>query len=321
MKKTTLLIAAVIFSFAANSQSFPVNSIGSFPNYTHSSQSLLWDQTSFAPWGSYSSITNQSGNMIVSADDFELTQSSRIDKITVFGYENGDNFLDILEGLDLYIYGNSVDNSPNGNPVIPGSGLLEIVNYDPLGDALNIINTDGNFYAFELDITLANGGEELILPAGNYWVVAAPRLDIFDVGDFASWKVFTTYGSAGINQAHFIDPANLLNIGATNWTPFSVYSLPVISMGFTVEGEPLLGVGENIENLVVVFPNPTTDILNVKVPASVNVNNANLINILGANTGLRLVNGSIDTSSLSSGFYILTLNTSAGTLTQKILKQ
>ncbi len=83
----------------------------------------------------------------------------------------------------------------------------------------------------------------------------------------------------------------------------------------------LLGANENLLSQVSVYPNPTTDILNVKVPANVTVNSASLVNVLGANTGLRLVNGTINTSSLASGVYILTVNTSAGTMTQKVVKQ
>ncbi len=83
----------------------------------------------------------------------------------------------------------------------------------------------------------------------------------------------------------------------------------------------LLGANDNLLSQVAVYPNPTTDILNVKVPSTITINGATLVNVLGANTGLRLVNGSINTSSLASGVYILTVNTSAGTLTQKVVKQ
>lgn len=82
-----------------------------------------------------------------------------------------------------------------------------------------------------------------------------------------------------------------------------------------------LGSNENIANLVSVYPNPTTDILNVKFPANVTVNSATLVNLLGADTGLRIMNGTINTSTLSNGVYTLILNTSSGTMTQKIIKQ
>ncbi len=83
----------------------------------------------------------------------------------------------------------------------------------------------------------------------------------------------------------------------------------------------IIGFDDNLLSQVSVYPNPTTDILNVKVPANITVNSASLVSVLGANTGLKLVNGTINTSSLASGVYILTVNTSAGTMTQKVVKQ
>ena len=82
-----------------------------------------------------------------------------------------------------------------------------------------------------------------------------------------------------------------------------------------------LSVGDNLAELVDIFPNPANDILQVRVPASINVNSVALFDVLGKNTGAVLVNGQINVSQLARGVYILNVNTDSGTLTQKIVKQ
>ncbi|MCF6308648.1 MAG: T9SS type A sorting domain-containing protein [Flavobacteriaceae bacterium] len=83
----------------------------------------------------------------------------------------------------------------------------------------------------------------------------------------------------------------------------------------------ILSVNENLISQIAVFPNPTNDILNIKVPSTVEVLNSSLYNLLGQDTGLRLVNGTMNTNELAEGVYILNVETSAGTLTQKVVKQ
>ena len=92
---------------------------------------------------------------------------------------------------------------------------------------------------------------------------------------------------------------------------------------FTVEGEPqeIIGVNDNLASVVSIFPNPTQDRLNVSVPSDVKINNAVLYDVLGKDTGLRLSNGTINTSSLARGVYMLNIQTDRGTLTEKIVKQ
>lgn len=82
-----------------------------------------------------------------------------------------------------------------------------------------------------------------------------------------------------------------------------------------------LSVGQNLSEIVSVHPNPTTDILNIAIPSSVEVTNVSMFDVLGKNTGVSYSNGVINTSSLSKGVYILNIETTSGNLTQKIVKQ
>lgn len=93
------------------------------------------------------------------------------------------------------------------------------------------------------------------------------------------------------------------------------------STAFTIEGEPSsLGFNDNISELASVYPNPTNGVLNVDIPSIVTVKSSKLYNLLGQDTGLRLVNGTMNVSELARGIYILNVETSVGTLTQKVVK-
>ncbi|WP_165805934.1 T9SS type A sorting domain-containing protein [Marixanthomonas spongiae] len=87
-----------------------------------------------------------------------------------------------------------------------------------------------------------------------------------------------------------------------------------------VVGEPVLSVGENALSQVSIYPNPASDVLNINAPASVEVTGVAIYDVLGKKSNVSMVNGQINVSGLANGVYILSLETSAGTLTEKIVK-
>ena len=82
-----------------------------------------------------------------------------------------------------------------------------------------------------------------------------------------------------------------------------------------------LSINDNLLSLVSVYPNPTSDIINIEIPPSVEITNAKLYNMLGKNIGVSLTSNRIDISNLSSGIYLLSLETNQGSLTQKVVKK
>ena len=84
---------------------------------------------------------------------------------------------------------------------------------------------------------------------------------------------------------------------------------------------PELGVGNNELSQVSIFPNPASDVLNIKTPATVEVNSVAIYDVLGKRSNVSLANGQINVANLAKGVYILSLETSAGTLTEKIVKK
>jgi hypothetical protein len=80
-------------------------------------------------------------------------------------------------------------------------------------------------------------------------------------------------------------------------------------------------VGDNLSSLISIYPNPTTDVLNLKMPSSIEVTNVAMFDMLGKNVGAVYSNGTINTSSFAQGVYTLKVETTSGTLTQKVVKQ
>lgn len=326
MKKITLLFAALGMGLTMQAQEFSaVSNTQDLSIPTPGSQAIIWDQPSIGGSGIISDYSTTDDQGVYSADDFNLAEDTRIDKISVYGFQNNENLDQVISGMDIHIYTNSGDNTPSGDPTQPGTGVVELSNISTLPIppiAVEIVQDGGN-YTFVVDVTVANGGDEVILPAGDYWLVANPRLNITPVSEAASrWNWFDAGVPAnGVNEAHLLDPDDIFGAGATVWTSFSALGLDFGSTAFTIEGEPAsLGVDDNISSLASVYPNPAKGVLNVDMPSTITVKSSSLYNLLGQDTGVRLVNGTMNVSELARGVYILNVETSAGTLTQKVVK-
>jgi len=318
MKKITFLAAALV-GFAGFAQSF--DAVSDAPSSsTVSSEAVLWDQPREDTGGIVSCINNVPSG-VFAADDFVLTTSNRIDQIRVSGFNNNANLEADMTGFSLYIYEDAFG-LPAGDPSNAGDGVFEAIELAPGDAALTADYTPGDV-SFVVDITMANGGE-LVLPAGNYWLVAAPSIDIPDFDGDARWNWSQgTEQAGGEASALLIDVDDNFAGGFTTWTDFATLGILWDGLVFTVEGEEqvIMGVNDNLSSLVSIFPNPTTDVLNVNIPANVTVKTASLFDVLGKDTGLRLSNGTINTSNLARGVYILNIQTDRGTVTEKIVKR
>jgi hypothetical protein len=88
-----------------------------------------------------------------------------------------------------------------------------------------------------------------------------------------------------------------------------------------VTGDEVLSLNDNLLSQVSIFPVPATDVINVKAPSSMEITDVALFDLLGKNTGAIFSNGQINVSNLTRGVYMLTIKTSEGTLTQKVVKK
>ena len=99
MRKITLLFAIIIAGFAVQAQELDSKSISTInPNTGQNSLSVIWDQSTVGTSGIISDYSNNVDNAVYSADDFEITEPTKITSITVNGFQNDANILDIING-------------------------------------------------------------------------------------------------------------------------------------------------------------------------------------------------------------------------------
>ncbi len=268
------------------------------------------------------------GSMFVAADSFVLTEEIAIGEIDVPG-RLGSNigYLGTLEvGFNVYIY---ADNGgvPAGDPTQPGTGILELsdippVYYSKYENGLPFYNrTD----FINIQITDANGGEQVILPPGTYWVSFFLTVEGAATGQGRwSWLGSIQADPLPPVEPVIIDPYDWYGLGYTDWTNLSgILGGSFPSCAWTLRSESIvLGTGENELSKVAVYPNPSSGIVNVSIPENIKVYGSGLFDAAGKNiNNVRLVNGSLDISFLPKGVYLLRVETSEGVLTRKIIRK
>lgn len=82
-----------------------------------------------------------------------------------------------------------------------------------------------------------------------------------------------------------------------------------------------LGVNNSNLSAISVFPNPVNDVLNIKTPSDIDVKNVTINDLSGKKYNASFVNSQINLVSLVKGVYIVSIETSAGTITKKIVKK
>jgi len=292
MKKNHLLLVLIILVFE-----------------TVTSQSVLFEQ-------SVNGINSvKSGNFfgvfsIYASDDFNLTATSNIDKITVYGSQSSNDLVAVMTGIDVYIY-NDTAGLPSSNPTSPGTGLLEIVNLLSTSPALTVTPTGGSSYEISIDISLALG-TTFSLNAGTYWLVIAPTVGT----DTQLWSwLQSTDGT--LSGAQFLDSANLFGLGATSWTSINSFT-SFSSLAFKIE-ENVLSIDEFYQSNVLIHPNPSKEIVNIDLPDSNILFNTEIVTITGQLVFKSKNESQLDISKLNSGIYILRIATENGLVIKRLV--
>ena len=316
MKKITL----IAFSFFATTFAF-AQFTGGTPSgvitLNTERQAVLQDQTEDGANFIVSASNPSESAIILCADDFTIAEANRIESITIRGTVNN-GLSSNITGWDLYIFTDNAG-APGGDPSNTDDQPLVLLNVS--GAGVTVTDDGATAVDVQFDLTtLADGGVDL--DAGTYWVSMGPIMDIATITDNTpAGERYNWDSSADINGAepYLIDVNDTFGGGFTTYTPFSALGVTVGALAFTVEGEIILGVNDFLLSEVSIFPNPASDILNIDVPASVELNGATLYDVLGKATNVSLSNGQINVSGLSRGVYILNVDTSAGTLTEKVI--
>lgn len=281
MKKITLLLASFVASVAMNAQTI-----------THNNSQTVDDGLGLTCQSGGITTDNQFFGVFDLAGDFGIAGDWQIDEVQ-FGVDEVLNAPGNSYPVLVTVY-TTDSGDPNGTLTSLGSDVILLTD----ADALSVVSVPFTTPA--------------VAPAGSVIVVELTVLDDGQTG----FRLGAT-GTASNDDSWILADA----CGLASASTYGGIGFPDRWHIMNVVGQDILGVGDNVADLVSVFPNPTSDVLNVSIPSNVDVKSFALYDVLGRNTGLALVDGQINMSNLSRGVYILNVDTSAGTLTKKIVKE
>jgi len=199
-----------------------------------------------------------------------------------------------------------------------GTGVLTNIGItgNPIGIWL-AIDTDGNAFMADIDndnfysVNLTTGAGTLIGPFGIDISFAQDA----DFDRETNVLYMAAYLGAGANMFGTVDTTTGL------FTSLGTIDVNCAEMGIVaIEGNNL-GIDDVLLSQISIFPNPTTGTFTVKVPSEIEIHNVSLFDMLGKRTVATITNNTVDISNLSRGLYIMNMETTAGTFTQKIIKQ
>ena len=222
------------------------------------------------------------------------------------GFEAG-NIFDIyfaanLSGIDAYI------------------GATAVVGAEVYAKLYSIDATTGDFIFVDesatYTLTAANLGQKITLALGagatplnageSYLVVLGSNGD----GGLTDDLVISTAGVSEDQTSFYYD--------MTNSTWYYTTSTPMVRMNF----DPSVGVNEVEDNLgLKVFPNPANEVINISLNKEVSAT-ITLLDVSGKVVRTQTLNGistSINTASLNSGVYFVTINDGTSVSTQKVV--
>jgi len=170
-----------------------------------------------------------------------------------------------------------------------------------------VIITDANAESF-VTIPVA-----AVIPAGERLIM---EIVIVDDGTDTNFMRF------GCNNDGELGPSYIqaADCGAVDIASFADLGLTQ-GLVWNILGDDALSVNDNLLSEVSVYPNPASDVINVRVPSGLEIQNVTVYDLLGKDTGLRISNGQININELSRGVYMLNIQTTAGNVTEKIVKR
>lgn len=194
----------------------------------------------------------------------------------------------------------------SSDDVFPSGTLTELASQTVEATAAD----DGSLFEVTLDEPFTVNASEEVIVAVDF-AAASPVPDNYDI-------------RIGINSLGEAEPGYLTSAGcdiADPVTPDAI-GFPDNHIILDIVGdEAELSLNDHLLSQVAVYPNPAVDVINVNVPSGVQIESATLVDVLGKNTGATISNGTINVSELAKGIYMLSVKTTAGTLTQKVVKK
>jgi len=266
------------------------------------------------------SVEGNDGTGVYCADQFETDfgVGGRVLLEARF-YGFGEEVIENMSAFNVYIFEDAAG-LPAGTPQT-GNAVIALPN---IIDEITVDTSDG--VVITVDLLELIGWEPW--DPGTYWICAFPTVNMpTPIGQGAPGR-WNWYGSlmpdpAPVVEPVLIDPQDLFGLGATSWSNVSGLlgeSFPAFA--WELDTDVLIGYDDhNLLELVKIYPNPTTDLLYVDISPGIALENAILTDVLGRNTGIKWQNGHFNTSNLTTGVYILRIETSAGPVRRRVIKK
>lgn len=267
-------------------------------------------------------VKSTDGTGAYGADAFVLTEETAIGQLDFYGKNWSLLNLGSLEiGFNVYIYAD--DNGvPAGDPTQPGTGIVELSDINPFYYSHIEYPQHSNFT--NIRMTDANGGQQIILPPGTYWITGFVTISSPPDGN-GMW-VWDACGNPypPLELSPLVnDPYNIFGGNWTQWTTLTVvYGEVVPSLTWTMRSEEILSIQENQLSETKIYPNPAKDIVHINLPADTQVYKSGLFDMTGKMiNNIHLIDNTLNISSLPEGIYLLKIETSKGVLTRKIVRK
>ncbi len=318
MKKLSILLTGLMFTtsfaqeIATQATVVPTAVSNIAPN------EILVEQVAFGTSGIISD-TGASGEIVASADDFDLSyDATKITKISAFGFCNSGDLAVTATGVSFYIIADEDWYPAGGNPEEDALYGFEML----MGDTGFTFTDNGDTtYQFDLDLTAM--GEDVVLPAGKYWLSVVANTTVADITAGATrWNWYQNLSSNGV-EGHLIDPLDLFGAGATTWVGLSVLipDWTNYDLSMVIEGEEsTMGVSDVNAASVTVYPNPAVNFVKATVKngevSSMTVFNMNGQVVASAKAA------SVNVSALPAGVYVVKVQDTKGNVTtSKVVKK
>lgn len=290
-----------------------------FAFFNFSAQSVVFNQTiQVLPGGTMTSADASkanNGDLMSSASSFQLNQAAMVTKVTVYGIQGANTLPSVSKGLIIHIYEDQ-NGSPAGNPVLQtGSNPIISVDLSNTSPAYSLVNTGIFRYDYSADLTLISGSH-VLQPNVTYWLYFVAKINVANISAPTSQ---TTFYWLNANQgtpikkciSNMAIAAFCQNWGGNNFP----------GNAFTIEGITELGTEEVLfdNSGITVYPNPTADFVTIK--RNRKIESVSLFDVSGKKIPVKMVENTINLTSLVSGDYFLVLKTDNGDVVKKIIKK
>jgi len=188
---------------------------------------------------------------------------------------------------------------------------LDTSNFTLVYDGLMDFQKGENSHYIELDTPYEYGGENLVIYSNKTYP------------EQVLWSTFISTFYEDTIYSRLVDAASEPYDPMNPPNGYNVWYVPNVTLFFS-SGE--MSIIENDLNSLSlnVYPNPATDVLNIKSNNDEKILEVQLINSLGQTVAKKIVNGkqiTLNVQSLKSGFYLVQMKTSEGIVNKKIIKK